>query len=202
MAFTKRAPRLIKRKGKKTPWYNKKYSTYDIARQALRAANYMRGLINSEKMYLDRAITLGATQSDIFSLVQLAQGDQVGQRTGNSILIRSLYMRGYMQVNSSVTGVTRVSLCLVKDNQQVSDTTPAVTDIFTAITPEAIIKTGQTTNTAGRFTIKWRKNYSLIPGQTTNINIDKYWKLYDHVKYNGTSSTDVQKNGYYLLLDS
>ncbi len=57
----------------------------------------MKGLINSEKMYFDRAITLGSIQSDIFSVNQIAQGDQVGQRTGNSILIRSLYLRGYMQ---------------------------------------------------------------------------------------------------------
>lgn len=187
---------------KKTAWYNKKYSAKSLAIKALKSTRYMKGLINSEKMYFDRAITLGSTQSDIFSLVQIAQGDQVGQRTGNSILIRSLYLRGYMQVNPSVSTVSRISLALVKDTQQIADTTPAITDIFTAITPESIIKTSQSTNTAGRFKILWRKNYSLVPGQTPNINIDKYWKLYDHVKYNGTASTDVQKNGYYLVIMS
>lgn len=185
---------------KKTAWYNKKYSTMQLAKKAWYATKYLKGLINSEKMYIDRAITLGATQSDIFSVNQIAVGDQTGQRTGNSILVRSLYLKGYLQINSAVLAVTRVSLCLVQDLQQISDTTPSITDIFTSISPEGIVKTGATTNTAGRFKILWRQNYSLVQGQTPNININKFWKLYSHVKFNGSAATDVQKNGYYLVM--
>lgn len=104
-----------------------------------------------------------------------------------------------MQINPSVTVNTRILIILVKDLQQIADTTPSVTDIFTSNDPEAIIRTGQTTNTAGRFKILYRKEFNLVPGQRPTINFEKYWKLYDHVKYNGTGVLDVHKNGYYLV---
>jgi hypothetical protein len=174
----------------------------EIARKAWAATKYLKGLVNSEKMYHDRALTLGATQSDIWNLQQIATGDGAGGRTGNSILVRSLYLRGYMQINPSVSAVTRVSLCVVQDLQQISDTVPTILDIFTSINPEATIKVGSTTNSAGRFKIIWRKNYSLVQGQSPNINIDKFFKLYSHIKFNGTGTSDIQKNGYYLVMMS
>lgn len=195
----KRYPRR-KVNRKKTAWYNKKYSTMQLAKKAWYATKYLKGLINSEKMYADRALTLGATQSDIWNLQQISTGDAAGNRTGNSILVRSLYLRGYMQINASVLAATRVCLCLVQDKQQISDTTPTILDIFTSISPEATIRVGSTTNTAGRFKIIWRKNYTLVQGQSPNINIDKFFKLYSHVKFNGTGVNDVQKNGYYLVM--
>lgn len=198
MAPYRKPNRRYKKKPKQ--WYNRKYSTLDIAKKALYATKYLRGIINSEKQYSDRALLLGAVQSDIFNLQTIQTGDTAGTRTGNSILVKSLYFRGYMQVNPSVTAVTRISLALVKDTQQISDTIPAVLDIFTNLTPEATIRVGNTTNTAGRFKFIWRKNYSLVPGQTPNINIDKFFKLHSHVKFNGANTSDIQKGGYYLVM--
>lgn len=196
----KRRP-LIRRRKKRQQWYNRKYSTLDIAKKAWYATKYLKGLINSEKMYVDRTMSL-ASQSEIYNLQLLSQGDGAGNRTGNSILVRSIYLRGYMQINPSVSVVTRVSLCLVQDTQQIADTVPTILDIFTSISPEATIKVGNTTNSAGRFKILWRKNYSLIQGQVPNINLDKFFKLYSHVKFNGTGVNDIQKNGYYLVVMS
>lgn len=199
MPYRKKSYSSTKRR-KSTAWYNKKYSTLQIAKKALAATKYMRGMINSEKMYLDRVFTLGANKSTLFNITSIAQGDQPGQRTGNSILVRSIYMRGFIQVNPAVTGNTRLSLVLVQDLQQISDVTPAITDVFTSDDPEALIRTGATTNTAGRFKIMWRKNYSVNTTTTPNINLDKFWKQYTHIKFNGTTAGDIQKNGLYLIV--
>ena len=120
MPYRRRAP--VRRRRRATPWYSKKYSAMQMAAKALRATRYIKGLVNSERMYYDRAITLGSIKSQNFTLTNLSQGDQVGQRTGNSILLRSIYFRGYIQINPSVTLNTRISIALVKDTMQVADT--------------------------------------------------------------------------------
>lgn len=208
MAFRRRRSRKVTvRKKRAQGWAS--YVTpsnavraYSMARSAWTGLQYLKGLVNSETFNADRTFALGATQSDIFGISRISQGDGQNERTGNSVLVRSIYLRGYMQVNPSVTGNTRVSLALVQDTQQISDTNPAVLDIFNSITPEAMINRSNTNNTAGRFKIIWRKNYNLTPstGSTPNINIDKYFKVYSHVKFNGTANTDIQKNGYYLVI--
>jgi len=184
---------------RKAAWYDRKYSTAQIARAAWRATKYIRGLVNSERMYLDSTITL-ASKANTYLLNAVPIGDNVANRTGNSILVRSLYMRGFININPSVTVSTRVSLALVQDLQQVSDSIPSELDMFTSNNPEAQLRVGATTNTAGRFKIMWRKNYLMIPGQKPTITLDKFWKLYTHCKYNGSSGSDVQKNGLYLVI--
>lgn len=183
-------------------WSNTPQTPRQLAVQAYRGVKLLRGIINSELMNVDRTFALGANQSNIFSLQLLSQGDGQNSRTGNSILCKAINLRGFMQVNSLVTGNTRVSLALVQDTQQISDTTPAVLDIFNDVNPEAMINRSNTNNTAGRFKILWRRNYNLTPatGSTPAIQISKYFKTNSHIKYNGTATSDVQKNGYYLVM--
>lgn len=196
-------PRQFRRKSyrrRRTPWYRKKYSALQMASKALRATRYIKGLVNSERMYSDTTLSLASNKSTCIPMMNIAQGDQVGQRTGNSILIRSIYYRGFLQINPAVTLNTRISLVLVKDTLQIADTVPTVADIFTNNDPEAQLRVGQTTNTAGRFKIIWRKNYNLVPGQRPTITMDKFWKVYDHVRFNGPNANDIARNGYYLVI--
>lgn len=186
------------RRGRKVSWYNRKYSTLQLAKKAFRGVRYLRGLVNSEMLYTERQTSLGSMQANIWNLCQVPEGDDYNQRHGNSILVRTLYLRGFMQVNPSVTGDSRVSLVIVQDKQQIADTVPAITDIFTGITPESMVKLAS----AGRFKIIWRKNYTLnIPaGNTPNHNISKFFNLYSHVRFNGAADSDGQKNVYYLVM--
>lgn len=199
MAYSRKSSAKRSFKGRKPKWYNRKYSPSEVAYRAFKGVQYLKGLVNSERMYLDNTLTLGASQSQIFGLTSLAQGDASNNRTGNSILLRSLYMRGRMEINSAVTSNTRICILLIKDKQQVSDTSPGIADIVTSSTdPDTLVNR----NTAGRFKILWRKNYILTPvsGGRNAIDLSKYWKVYDHVRFNGTASSDIQKNGYYLVV--
>lgn len=184
---------------RRTPWYRKKYNAMQLAMKAVRGVNRIRGLVNSERMYVDNSLNFSAAKTNVVSCQQLAIGDLSGQRTGNSVLARSLYIRAYININPAVTLSSRVSVVLVQDKQQIADVYPTVTDVFTSTDPEAQIKVGASNNVGGRFKIIWRRNYTLIPGQRPTINIDKYFKLYSHIKYNGASIADLQKNGYYLM---
>lgn len=184
---------------KKTSWYDKKYSTMDIAKKAWAATKYLKGLVNSERHHTDTTLTLGSAQSQIFNLVSISQGDTMASRHGNSILLKSIYLRGTMVINSSVTQNTRITVLLIKDKQQIADTNPTITDMLVSSTdPNTLNATG----TLGRFKTLWRHTYTLYPvsGGRPSLNIEKYFKLQDHVRYNGVSGGDIQRNGYYLIV--
>jgi len=132
-------------------------------------------------------------------MVAITQGDTDSGRTGNSILLRNIYIRGQMTINSSVTSNTRISLVLVKDAQQAIDTVPNMSDIFTNYNdPDTLLNLNQ----SGRFKIVWRRTFTLTPvgGGRSTFDINKYWKCYDHVRYNGATSTDISRNGYYFII--
>lgn len=198
------APQYRRRKTyrkKNTSWYNKKYSTMQLAQKAWTATKYLKGLVNSEMLHKDTNIVLGAVQSRLLQIVDITQGDSDSGRTGNSLLLKNIYFRGQLTINPVVASNTRVTLALVKDKQQVADTSPGLSDIFTSSTdPDTLLNL----SSSGRFKILWRKTYTLTPvgGGRNCIDITKYWKLYDHVRYNGPAATDIQRNGYYLAIIS
>lgn len=194
--FTRR-PRTRRRR--RTTWYNKKYSTAQIARAAWRSAKYIRGLVNSEMFHLDATYALGNQQSAIFNVTALAQGDTQVTRTGNSILAKTLVWNGNMYINATQTTNTRITLALVQDKQQVADTTPAITDIFSSDTdPHTLLKLG----TLGRFKLLMRKQFTLDSNAAGNNarSLKLFKPLNFHVRYNGTGTGDIQKNGLYLIM--
>lgn len=199
MPYARRSYRRRSSRRRRTPWYNKKYSTAQIARAAWRSAKYIRGLVNSEMFHKDQTLTLGSNQNAIFNITSLAIGDGMNARTANSILAKSIHMRGYMYINPTVTSNTRVMLALVRDTQQVSDTVPSIPNIFdSAISPHTLLNLSN----AGRFKILWRKQYVMTPntGGRDAIQLKFFTRLNHHVRYNGSADTDIQKNGIYLVM--
>lgn len=201
MPYTRtfRRPRRQFRRRKSTAWYNKKYSTAQIARAAWRSAKYIRGLVNSEMFHLDNALALGSNQSILHPITAIPMGDTVGSRTGNSVLLKSFVLNGFMYINSSQTTNSRVMLALIRDRQQVSDTVPALGDIFVdATAPHTLLKT----DTLGRFDILWRRQYTLDSNAAGNNakQVKLFHRINLHARYNGTNSTDIQKNGIYFAI--
>lgn len=181
-------------------WSKTPQTPRQLALQAYKGVKYLKGLVNSEMLHVDTSLTLGSNQSQMFSLCQMAQNDTDSGRTGNSILLRNIYIRGLIEINPSVSANSRVLICLVKDTQQIADTTPSVTDVFKTVSPESMLAMGS----AGRFKILFRKTYVLSPasGGRNAIEFSKYWKMQQHIRYNSSANTDVQKNGYYLVVIS
>lgn len=198
MAFKRYAKKTYKRG--KSAWYNKKYSAKDIALKALKNTRYLKGLVNSETFHKDSNYSgsLGA-QYNITPITNIAQGDSESQRTGNSILLRNIYLRLQFTINAATTLSSTYTMALIKDTQQISDTQPAITDIFNSQTAPS---TMMNLNTSGRFKLIWRRTNILTPasGGRPAMEITKYWKVYDHVRFNGSASTDYQKNAYFFII--
>lgn len=186
------------KRGRKTSWYNRKYSTMQIAKKAWQATKYLKGIINSEKHISDTTHSAIA-QNAIFRMINLSQGMGPADRQGNSILLKSIYIRGHVEINPAVTGHSRFSLAIVRDNQQIADTTPSLSDIFESATDSESMLLR---STAGRFSVIYRKTYILTPssGGRPVVPIDKFIKLNKHVRFNGPNVSDIQKGSYFLCL--
>lgn len=201
MAYSRKS--TLKRKGRrKTSWYNKKYSSLQLAQKAWKGVRYIRGLVNSEMFHYDTtfsAATIVNTGSNTH-LTALPQGDTNITRTGNSILLRSLTYRFKLEISSAVSSNSAITMIVFFDTQQIADTSPAVTDILNTAAPQSLLNL----NFAGRFKVLRRKTFILTPatGARPALEFVDNLNLYKHVRFNGAASSDVQKNGLYVLFIS
>lgn len=171
-----------------------RYRVADLAYKAYRGVRYIRGLVNSEKKHHDvtwtpTVNTTGTTRS----LTSIAQGDGISTRDGNSILVKSLYFRMSSQLNSGATA-SFVRFIVFQDKQQVADTTPGVTDVLETADYLSHLNRAN----LGRFKILRDVTYGL-DGNTVVRVFKRYIYLNTHIRYNGTASTDIQKNGLHVL---
>lgn len=195
MPYARRRPRRFRRR-RKVAWYDRKYSTAQIAKQALRATKYIRGLVNSEMFHHDVGHDATAVPNTglIYPIVSLAIGDGDGARTGRSVFLRTLLSRIRFTKHASAS-TTVIRLMLIQDNQQISDTTPAIADILQYVDVDSPLNL----NSSGRF--KVLKNATIMLDTNKPMyHTEKYRKLWHHVRYNGDAATDIQKGGLYWLM--
>lgn len=187
-----------RRRRTNTAWYNRKYSVMQMASKALKGVNYIRGLVNSEKFKHDLIGSSAISQAGVMThITNISQGDGEGQRTGNSIFVRNVNIRGSLIKDTSAT-VTRVRLMLIIDKQQVGDTTPNPGDVLDSVGTSNSVYSFLNNDTVGRFTILKSRLYSLTE-DTPVINVNWNFNLRHHVRYNGAGATDIQRGGIYIL---
>lgn len=186
-------------KRKASGWFNtNKFtpeSAWSLAKTAARDVWMLKGLVNSEMLHRTNSGSTTTPNTGTMTLLNgLAQGDTDTGRTGNSVLMRNVLIRAVFTQNPTAIS-TQYRVMVVLDTQQISDTTPAVTDILESANPLSTLKTGN----AGRFKIlkSWMFTTDDDKGQTRIINYYKDMRM--HTRYNGTADTDIQKNGLYLL---
>jgi len=97
----------------------------------------------------------------------------------------------------SAASAAAVRILVVKDTQQIADTTPSGTDLFETTGPFSLISN----LTAGRFKILHDQVY------VQNDNVDlipiKFTvKHSHHLRFNGIGTTDPQKGGMWLMVVS
>lgn len=187
------------RRGRRTPWYNKKYSTLQLAKKAAQGVYYLKGLVNSEMLKYDIATTSASinTTGSVIHLTNIAQGDTDNARTGNSILARKMLLRMQFYQNAAAVNTT-FKVILLMDKQQVSDTGPAVTDILDAASTLSPLNS----NTVGRFNILGSWLFHTSTDRDTVVEKTFFKDLRTHIRWNGTTASDIQKNGVYLMLIS
>lgn len=182
------------RRGRRTPWYAKKYSVGTLARKAWRGVWKLKGLVNSEMLHLDTAITGGIdTSGTMTHVTAIGQGDTVSGRTGNSVFVRALNWKGLLFRTSAGDYFQAFRMIVIQDTQQIGDTAPTLSDVLENVTVQSHLKVG----TAGRFKILYNHVYHFdvngVGGMPFQINLP----MRHHIRYNGTASSDIQRGGLY-----
>lgn len=177
----------------------KKYSVAELALQAAKGVWYLKGLVNSEVHKVDTSSsTTVSSTGTVIDLSAVANGDSSNTRTGLSIFARYMKLNLHLIVNASATA-TAVKCMVIVDSQNASDTAPAVTDVLTSASVLSNLNNGQ----APRFKVLFSKVYTLDllgSGSQQFDSIERKFRI--HVKYNGSATTDIETNGFYLLMVS
>ena len=189
--------RNYRRRRKPLAWYNKCVGTpKSLAVSALKGVRYLKGLVNSELHKESFADTLTVTTTgNVIHLTAITQGDGDNGRTGNSILLKSIFGRINVLQNSGAAS-TFYRMMVVCDKQQIGDTSPTIAQILDGVNVISPLNN----ETVGRFSICWSRNFSTdnFKGSTKGWKINL--RFQQHVRYNGSAGSDIQKGGVYLIL--
>lgn len=185
----------FKKRSSGSNWVGKAKSAAALAMSAWRGVQYLKGLVNAEKHKVDFSPVSGTinTSPTGACVSALATGDDELSRTANSVLTNYLLIKGKVQLHSSAN-FSQVRLVVVRDKQQIGDTSPTYTDVYESAGTQAFLNK----NTVGRFDILYDRMCDL-DSNNPQIIINHYIKLNQHVRFNGTASTDIQKGGIYFF---
>lgn len=182
----------------------KSYTRRKPMRRIFKRVRRLERAVETKYFSTTSVVEVNSDAINTVDLTAIATGDTNATRTGNKITARSIHIRGH--VSLPIGGITSIfRYVIVQDRQQVGDTSPSWTDIFTSADVDSLVNS----TTAGRFKIIRDRVIVLQPpdssggsGLTAVIKpINVYVKLRKpiQVRYNNTAGTDVQKNGIYFL---
>lgn len=158
-----------------------------------------------EIKYLDTSLVINdiASTGSVVHLTAVAQGDTQVTRTGNTINVKTLHWQLLCRAPLA-TQTSTVRYAIVMDKEQVGDTAPAITDVFTSNDPVVALPS---LDNLERFRILYISPMidcqSIIQGSivTTIRKTTQFdWSGNIKVSYNGTAGTDIEKNGIWLLV--
>lgn len=190
-----RKNRMRRRRFRKRGFLYRKYSPMQLARSAYKGVRYLKGLVNAEKKKFDSSDSYAiGTTAVSRHFTGIAQGDGDNSRDGNSILCKGLSLRGLLTIHASA-GNTQVRLVIVMDKQQVADSLPTMANVLAGNSIQSFLNK----DTVGRFQILYDKVH-LLDNNTRTQQFVKIWLPIDkHIRYNGTTSGDIQKNGLHIV---
>lgn len=163
----------------------------------MKTVGRMQSMINSERKYVDITDSSSPSNTGTINLVnQIAQGDDVNQRDGNSILCSYIKHRMVAKINTTATSTSfRILLVLDTANQ---GTTPAVADIL------------QTVSTTSNINVDNSKRFWFLYDKLTTLDIngDRSWSCDElipvnkHMRYSASGQTTVLQNAIYHVMVS
>lgn len=131
----------------------------------------------------------------IVHLNPIGQGDTANQREGNNVTMKSLTIRESYVHNVAGDFNQFYRRIVFIDKQQIADTSPATADVLQIVS----YLSDYNNDTKGRFQVL-SDVLTRLNNNTTNGAVRKQVKkMNTKVQFNGSASTDIQKNGLYIL---
>nr|QGF19389.1 capsid protein [Antarctic circular DNA molecule] len=190
---------MARKQNQKSSWEKKGASIGgSIGAIASKVKNIIEEL-NVEQKHVGTTINSTATNTGLTTyLLNIPQGLGSSDRTGNSLKLTSAFVRFNAFLNIAVPTNCIIRVLMFKDNQQIGDTTPLLTDVLESV---SVYSGYNTTLNVGRFTVMYDKTFNLTTVAMPVINVQKiYKKMNQKVKYNGVAGADIQKDGIYFSI--
>lgn len=177
-----------------------------LAKRAYKIARSLQKSVE-KKMYQLNTTQTALTTGAVFPLSSIPEGVGSLARDGLKVLPKSIYAR--IRINHGDDGgtppildprgvLTRV--VIFRDTQQDPDTTPVVSDLFES-TP--YVTSSYDRLHRARYKILLDRTYTTAPNASNSVLFKKHFlrgkKVEVPIWYNGGGSTDIQKNGLYIL---
>lgn len=193
--FAKR--RMMKRRPNITSFIPRnigRMSLSQAAYGAMKGVNLIRGLVNSELKRFDFQLNTTISSTAAFtSLVQIAEGDDVNGRNGNSILAKYLSTDYNISINSAATQTSVRVLCFV--DTQFTGTAPTLADITAGNATTGFINADNTQ----RFTILFDDHIDLSVNGQRLRTVKHYIPLNFHIRYQASTGSSINKNNIFLM---
>lgn len=203
----------VSRRSKRTSRFRPKKSTRAIAKRAERIGKTLARTREVKYANLSQGATAFANAGNVIHLTQVAQGDTSSTRDGAMLACRSIKILGTFDSGGSNVLAPAINRVIIfQDKQQVSDASPAVTDILLTADPTSLYNYPLVRK---RFKILYDKCFTMSPGTTyvpvtagagvgTSVEHSMVFKRWvfptaKNILYNGTTVSDIQKNGVYIL---
>lgn len=172
-----------------------------LASYAAKGVSMMSGIINSELKRFDSIndFNPSSTLPTFYCLNQIAQGTDVSNRDGNSILAKYITVNYSTIIHpSAVATIVRV-ICFV-DTESISGTTPTINTLLN----------GSTVTTNSQLNVDYTNRYTILFDDKINLSntgeklqsIKHYKPLNFHIKFTQDSTTSWSKNSVWLLMYS
>ncbi len=189
------------RRNLNTPFWRKKYSVEDIARVAYTGVQQLRQLVNTEFKLIDTYVSNSPNNSTVdntfvSSLCDIAEGDTESTRSGLSIKLQQLTIRGHLVKHATPTE-TVVRVLVIKDMRQTPSTRPATSTILETATGY-LVNNMLNWSYSGRF--KVLADIRLITTTDTPVALFELdIPLKGHITYSGATSATYESNGHFLV---
>lgn len=205
---------MVRRTPSKSSWnsYSKGYNMrqsnkgfLDKLQAVSRKVTYLAGMVNSEKMYFDTTASANYDFSGaVVPITNIAAGDDEGNRTGNSILGKSIYFQltaSKLTANTNPTNNVRIIIVQDKLNTGTAPTWGDLIATGNLGTGYAVLSPLNIDHTV-RYKILMDKRMTLSTNGTQGTISRKYIKMHTHINYTGTAATDYYKNNIYVFIIS
>lgn len=175
-----------------------------LTQQVKSLQKIVKGL-SPEIKYLDTSLVITdiTNAGNVTHLTAVAQGDTQSTRTGNTINVKTLHWQLHCRC-STATNTSAFRYAIVMDKEQVGDTAPAITDVFTSNDPVVSLPSLDNLERFRMLYISPVFDCQSIQNNSTPNTIRRTttfdWSGNIKVSYNGTAGTDIEKNGIYMLV--
>lgn len=180
-------------KKKRNIWYNR------TSNKALRLARYAVRNLNVEYKFFDTGSTsaLSSTAATILNLAPIPRGDSSSDRDGRSIKLKSLFVKGSLQLNASAT-TSRVRILIVlKINNNLL--APTALDVLDTLQMNSLRNLNNTDN----IKVMYDKRFVIDVNRQSEIFFQFYKKLSHRQQYeiNSTAgvATVLERMGFYII---